>query len=136
MNKNRLFSEFQKLGKVLMAPVLILPIAGILVGIGSGFTNPKILLMDEPFGALDALTRDSLNIELLKIWEQTKKTILFVTHSIDEAVFLSSKVIVMSPRPGRIKEILDIDLGYPRTVEIRNNPEFIEYSKYLREVLE
>lgn len=98
--------------------------------------DPKLLLMDEPFGALDALTRDSLNIELLKIWEQTKKTILFVTHSIDEAVFLSSKVIVMSPRPGRIKEILDIDLGYPRTVEIRNNPKFIEYSKYLREVLE
>ena len=98
--------------------------------------DPKLLLMDEPFGALDALTRDSLNIELLKIWEQTKKTILFVTHSIDEAVFLSSKVIVMSPRPGRIKEILDIDLEYPRTVEIRNNPKFVEYTKYLREVLE
>ena len=98
--------------------------------------DPKLLLMDEPFGALDALTRDSLNIELLKIWEKTKKTVIFVTHSIDEAVFLSSKVIVMSPRPGRIKEILDIDLEYPRTVDIRNNPKFIEYNRYLREVLE
>lgn len=98
--------------------------------------NPKLLLMDEPFGALDALTRDSLNIELLKIWEKTKKTVIFVTHSIDEAVFLSNKVIVMSPRPGRVKEILDIDLEYPRTVEIRNNPKFIEYNRYLREVLE
>ncbi|WP_315122390.1 ABC transporter ATP-binding protein [uncultured Clostridium sp.] len=97
--------------------------------------DPQLLLMDEPFGALDAMTRDTLNLQLLKIWEKTKKTILFVTHSIDEAVFLSDKVIVMSARPGEIKEIIDIDIDRPRTPEIRTTEKFNEYSKYLREVL-
>ena len=88
--------------------------------------------MDEPFGALDALTRDNLNEQLLHIWENTKKTIIFVTHSIEEAVFLSDRVVVMSPRPGRIKEIVNIDLPRPRGESTRNAPEFTEYSKYLR----
>lgn len=98
--------------------------------------DPQLLLMDEPFGALDALTRDTLNMQLLEIWEKTKKTILFVTHSIEEAVFLSDRVIVMSPRPGRIKEILDIDIPRPRNLETRNGERFNHYTKYLREVLE
>ncbi|GAA0729181.1 ABC transporter ATP-binding protein [Clostridium malenominatum] len=97
--------------------------------------DPQLLLMDEPFGALDAMTRDTLNIQLLKIWEKTKKTILFVTHSIDEAVMLSDRVVVMSARPGEIKEIINIDLERPRTAEVRNTEKFNEYSKYLREVL-
>ena len=83
--------------------------------------NPEVLLMDEPFGALDAQTRNMMQKELLEIWEKTKKTILFVTHSVDEAVFLSDRIIVLSPRPGRIKEIIDIDL--PRIRE-RTDPEF------------
>ncbi|MEA5059906.1 MAG: ABC transporter ATP-binding protein [Clostridia bacterium] len=94
--------------------------------------DAPLLLMDEPFGALDALTRDHMNIELLKIWERTGKTILFVTHSIEEAAFLSDRVIVMSARPGQIKEIVDIDLPRPRTDVVRNDPKFVEYNKYLR----
>jgi NitT/TauT family transport system ATP-binding protein len=91
--------------------------------------------MDEPFGALDALTRDKMGIELMRIWNETKKTILFVTHSIAEAVFLSDRVIVMSPRPGKIDEILNIDLPRPRTVDVKETPEFGSYVKKLREVL-
>ncbi|MCR8635135.1 MULTISPECIES: ABC transporter ATP-binding protein [Paenibacillus] len=97
--------------------------------------NPDVLLMDEPFGALDALTRDKMGIELLRIWTETKKTILFVTHSISEAAFLSDRVIVMSPRPGKIDEIIDIDLPHPRTVEMKETIEFVNYVKKLREVL-
>ncbi|WP_282923723.1 ABC transporter ATP-binding protein [Mediterraneibacter massiliensis] len=97
--------------------------------------DAPLLLMDEPFGALDALTRDNLNEQLLHIWENTKKTIIFVTHSIEEAVFLSDRVVVMSPRPGRIKEIVDIDLPRPRGESTRNAPEFTEYSKYLRGII-
>ncbi|MFD3262115.1 ABC transporter ATP-binding protein [Paenibacillus lentus] len=97
--------------------------------------NPDVLLMDEPFGALDALTRDKMGIELLRIWTETKKTILFVTHSIAEAVFLSDRVIVMSPRPGKIDEIIDIDLPRPRSVEVKETIEFVNYVKKLREVL-
>ncbi|WP_019533372.1 ABC transporter ATP-binding protein [Paenibacillus ginsengihumi] len=97
--------------------------------------NPDVLLMDEPFGALDALTRDKMGIELMRIWNETKKTILFVTHSIAEAVFLSDRVIVMSPRPGKIDEILNIDLPRPRTVDVKETPEFGSYVKKLREVL-
>lgn len=97
--------------------------------------DASLLLMDEPFGSLDALTRDHLNIELLKIWQNTGKTILFVTHSIEEATFLSDRVIVMSPRPGQIKEIIDIDLPRSRGVETRNDPKFTEYNKYLRETI-
>ncbi len=97
--------------------------------------DAPLLLMDEPFGALDALTRDYLNIELLKIWQRTGKTVLFVTHSIEEAAFLSDRVIIMSPRPGRIKEILSIDLPRPRSDQTRQDPRFAEYSKYLRGII-
>ncbi|MEA5143448.1 MAG: ABC transporter ATP-binding protein [Oscillibacter sp.] len=94
--------------------------------------DAPLMLMDEPFGALDALTRDHLNEELLKIWSKTQKTIIFVTHSIEEAVFLSDRVVVMSARPGRIKEIVSIDMPRPRGNDTRNAPAFTEYSKYLR----
>ena len=76
--------------------------------------DPKLLLMDEPFGALDEITRESMNDELLRIWQETHKTVVFVTHSISEAVFLSSRIVVMTPRPGKIERIIDVDLPYPR----------------------
>lgn len=97
--------------------------------------DAPLLLMDEPFGALDALTRDHLNIELLKIWSKTNKTIIFVTHSIEEAVFLSDRVIVMATRPGRIREIVPIDLTRPRDEDSRNDSKFGEYCRYLREII-
>ena len=87
--------------------------------------DPEVLLMDEPFAALDAQTREILQAELLRIWEQTSKTIMFVTHSIDEAVFLSQRVVVMTARPGRIKQIVDVDLPWPRTEnDVRSSPSF------------
>jgi len=89
--------------------------------------NPRLLLMDEPFGALDAMTRDELNIELQHIWLQTKKTLLFVTHSIQEAVFLSDRVIVMSRNPARVIQDLTIDLPRPRTLSTRGSAEFGQY---------
>ncbi|MDR1732480.1 MAG: ABC transporter ATP-binding protein [Synergistaceae bacterium] len=93
--------------------------------------RPDLLLMDEPFAALDAQTRENLQIELLRIWEADKKTILFVTHSIDEAILLSDRVAFMSSRPGSIKEIIDIDLPRPRTEDIRNSTEFAGIRKKL-----
>lgn len=97
--------------------------------------NPKLLLMDEPFGALDAMTRDHLNLELRRLWKQTKKTILFVTHDIEEAVFLSTRVVVLSNRPSTIHDIVTIDLPEERTLELRDTPDFINYVSRLRGML-
>jgi NitT/TauT family transport system ATP-binding protein len=96
--------------------------------------DPPLLLMDEPFGALDALARDQLNLDLQNIWLGSNKTVFFVTHSISESVFLSDRVVVMSPRPGKIVEILDIDLPRPRHLSIRETPEFGAYSKEIRRI--
>jgi NitT/TauT family transport system ATP-binding protein len=98
--------------------------------------HPDLLLMDEPFAALDAQTRETLQIELLRIWEADKKTILFVTHSIDEAILLSDRVAFMSARPGYIKEIINIDLPRPRTEDIRNSAEFAGIRKNVWELLQ
>lgn len=97
--------------------------------------NPPLLLMDEPFGALDAITRDEMNLELLRIWREAKKTVLFITHSIPEAVFLGDRVIVMTPRPGKVSEIVAINLPRPRTTAIRDDPKFISCVKHIRESL-
>jgi NitT/TauT family transport system ATP-binding protein len=98
-------------------------------------TDPQLLLMDEPFGALDAMTRDELDMELLRIWEERKKTVLFVTHSIQEAVFLSDVVIVMSARPGRLLEQIIIDLPRPRTMEVMSTAKFGEFTLKIRALL-
>ena len=97
--------------------------------------EPALLLMDEPFGALDEMTRERLNLELLSIWEKLGSTVVFVTHSISEAVFLSTRVVVMSPRPGRIAGIVPVDLASPRTVETREDPRFFELVTQVRELL-
>ena len=97
--------------------------------------EPSILLMDEPFGALDEMTRERLNTEVQRIWQQTGTTIVFVTHSIPEAVFLSSRVVVMSPRPGRIMRVIDIDLPRPRTDDTRETPRYFELITEVRETL-
>jgi NitT/TauT family transport system ATP-binding protein len=97
--------------------------------------DPDLLLMDEPFGALDEIVRDHLNAELLKLWAKTGKTVVFVTHSIPEAVFLSTKIVVMSPRPGRIHKVIDCDLGPERPLEIRESSEFLAIAHRVREGL-
>jgi NitT/TauT family transport system ATP-binding protein len=94
--------------------------------------NPKILLMDEPFGALDAMTRDAMNLELQRIWLQTRKTIVLVTHSITEAVFLADRVVLLSPRPGRIDTIVDIPFERPRQLDIQSHSEFQRITRMLR----
>jgi NitT/TauT family transport system ATP-binding protein len=98
-------------------------------------TNPSILLMDEPFGALDEMTRERLNLELLSVCGETGATVLFVTHSIAEAVFLSSRVVVLSPRPGRIERVVDVDLPRPRSEKTRALPRFFELVTTVRESL-
>lgn len=97
--------------------------------------EPDVLLMDEPFAALDAQTREGLQSELLRIWDAHKKTIVFITHSLDEAIFLSDRVAVMTARPGRVKAILDIDLPRPRAAELRNTAEFVQLRQQAWEVL-
>ncbi len=97
--------------------------------------DPAVLLMDEPFGALDEFTRERMNLELLKIWERTGKTIVFVTHSISEAVFLSNRIVVMSPRPGRITEVVRNPLPYPRDFATRNDPSYHDLVAKVRGLL-
>lgn len=98
--------------------------------------DPKLVLMDEPFGALDALTRERMNLELLRIWTESKKTVLFITHGINEAIFLSDRVIVLSARPSRMVTALDIGLPRPRTMEVRTSPDFGKYALEVYKSLE
>jgi NitT/TauT family transport system ATP-binding protein len=97
--------------------------------------DPKLLLMDEPFGALDEMTRERMNLELMGIWNRTKTTVVFVTHSIPEAVFLSTRVVVMSARPGRISKVIEIDLPQPRTADTRETERYFELVTEVREAL-
>ena len=98
--------------------------------------RPAVLLMDEPFGALDAMTREQMNVEVLRIWAASKKTVIFVTHSIVESVFLSDRVFVMTPRPGRLAEIIDVDLPRPRTLEMINSDRFGVFTNRIRKLLD
>ena len=97
--------------------------------------NPQILLMDEPFGALDEQTRRLLQEQLLLLWEHQRKTVVFITHSMDEAVMLGDRVMLMTPRPGRVKEIIDVSLHRPRSREVEKSPAFLEIKEYLWENL-
>ena len=97
--------------------------------------EPKILMMDEPFGALDEITRDRLNEQLLQLWAKERRTVIFVTHSIPEAAFLSSKIVVMSARPGRVVEVIESNLPANRTLDIRETPAFVEIAHRIRQAL-
>jgi NitT/TauT family transport system ATP-binding protein len=94
--------------------------------------DPALLLMDEPFGALDAMTREQMNVELQRLWLERRKTILFITHSIPEAVYLADRVVVMTPRPGRIADLLSVTLPRPRPLDVMNTPEFGDYVRRIR----
>jgi NitT/TauT family transport system ATP-binding protein len=94
--------------------------------------DPALLLMDEPFGALDAMTRDQMNLELQRIWLERRKTVVFITHSIPEAVFLADRVLVMTPRPGRIAETIRVDIARPRALDTMNTPQFGEHVRRIR----
>ena len=96
--------------------------------------EPKTMLLDEPLGKLDAMTRESIRQDLQSLWMQERSTVLFVTHSIEEAIQLSSKVAVITPRPGTIDKIIDIDLPYPRDFEVKNSPEFTAYVRETQEI--
>jgi NitT/TauT family transport system ATP-binding protein len=98
--------------------------------------DPVSLLMDEPFGALDAMTRESLNLELLRLWHASRKTIIFITHSIPEAVFLGTRVLVLTARPGRIADIVPVELPYPRTIELLNSDRLGAYAMRVRRLME
>lgn len=95
--------------------------------------DPKILLMDEPFGALDAMTRETMNLELQRVWLESRKTVMFITHSISEAVFLSDRIVVMSKRPGRIATTIDVDLPRPRNYTMVGDPAFVEATTRIRQ---
>lgn len=97
--------------------------------------NPSMLLMDEPFGALDAMTREEMGLELLRIWEERRKTIVFVTHSISEAVMLADRVVVMTPRPGQIARIIEVQLPRPRILEMESSERFKDYCQEVRELI-
>ncbi|HKQ94940.1 MAG TPA: ABC transporter ATP-binding protein [Aestuariivirgaceae bacterium] len=97
--------------------------------------DPKLLLMDEPFGALDEIVRDNLNLQLLRLWHETRKTVIFVTHSIPEAVFLSTRIVVMSPRPGRIIDVIDCDFPRDRRLDFRETKGFLSVAQRVREGL-
>ncbi|HEU5129790.1 MAG TPA: ABC transporter ATP-binding protein [Glycomyces sp.] len=106
------------------------------VAIGRALAHsPSLLLMDEPFAALDAFTREEMSMELLRIWSATGKTIVFITHDIGEAVFLSDRIVVLAPRPGRVKEVVDIDLPRPRDSEVRFTKEFADYHHHVRSLI-
>jgi NitT/TauT family transport system ATP-binding protein len=94
--------------------------------------DPAMLLMDEPFGALDAMTRESMNLEIQRIWMEKRKTVLFITHSIPEAVFLADRVLVMTPRPGRLSDDLHVELKRPRALDVMNTAEFGDYVREIR----
>ena len=96
--------------------------------------DPKLLLMDEPFGALDALTREQIRVDLETLWLQRRMTVLFVTHSIDEAVLLADRVVVMSPRPGRIDRVINVDIPRPRGLKGRRHPEFLRIEQEITEL--
>ncbi|MDI3470241.1 MAG: ABC transporter, ATP-binding protein [Pseudolabrys sp.] len=96
--------------------------------------EPPVLLMDEPFGALDALTREQMRVDLELLWMRTRKTVLFVTHGIDEAVLLADRVVVMSPRPGKIEQIVDVDIPRPRGLDARHHSRFIEITQHITDV--
>jgi len=98
--------------------------------------NPSVLLMDEPFGALDAFTRDEMNLLIQEIWMETGKTIIFITHSITEAVFLADRIVVMSARPGRISNIVDVDLPRPRPVKLQTTPDFLERVEAIKAMID
>src|SRR5215203_5575074 len=98
--------------------------------------DPEILLMDEPFSALDAQTREIMQTELMRIWEQGRKTVIFVTHQIDEAVFLSDRVLVFARRPGRLQESVEIALPRPRALPIKRTPEFVRYVDHIWRLIE
>ena len=107
------------------------------VGIARAFAiKPEILLMDEPFSALDEFTKEKLHIDLLKIWRKTNKTVIFVTHNIEEAVFLSDRVCVLSPHPGRLSRVVDINLPRPREMDIKTTSEFQALVKEVRNSFE
>lgn len=97
--------------------------------------NPKVLLMDEPFGALDAMTREELGMEVLRMWQEERKTVLFVTHSISEAILLADRVVVMSPRPGRVVDIIDVGLPRPRTLDMTTTDLFQNYVGKIRDLI-
>jgi NitT/TauT family transport system ATP-binding protein len=98
--------------------------------------DPAVLLMDEPFGQLDAFTRDEMNLLLLRLWGESGKTIAFVTHNISEAIFLADRVVVMTPRPGRLAHVYEIDLPRPRTIEMTFEPDFIELIQDIKRTVE